>query len=163
MIVGIYNGNGNWKKPSDIPNNLIFKFRRASWNLVERKKKSEIFKNFNELYPNTELLDLTNFKLDYKGLEIKIEKYRKIIIVTNDSLAHGQLNLIKFLLKKKKIYLLNSNNRNLKLGHTLFIELFIKQYLERFMILEFLIIIPIIFISLFLSLIDLIKFFFQKR
>ena len=163
MIVGIYNGNGNWNKPSDIPNNLIFKFRRASWNLAERKKKSEIFKNFNKLYPNTELLDLTNLKLDFKGLEIKIEKYRKIIIVTNDSLAHGQLNLIKFLLKKKKIYLLNSNNRNLKLGHTLFIELFIKQYLERFMILEFLIIIPIIFISLFLSLIDLIKFFFQKR
>ena len=96
MIVGIYNGNGNWNKPSDIPNNLIFKFRRASWNLAERKKKSEIFKNFNKLYPNTELLDLTNLKLDFKGLEIKIEKYRKIIIVTNDSLAHGQLNLIKF-------------------------------------------------------------------
>ena len=72
MIVGIYNGNGNWNKPSDIPNNLILN-SEGLHGILQKERKSQKFQNFNKLYPNTELLDLTNLKLTSKGLEIKIE------------------------------------------------------------------------------------------
>mgnify|MGYP001305015684 FL=1 len=39
MDIGIYNNSTNWKEPSTKSNSFFARFQRASWNLVERKKK----------------------------------------------------------------------------------------------------------------------------
>ena len=160
MNIGIYNNSGSWKKPSNKSNSFFAKFNRASWNLIERKEKIIMIKIFKEIYPKSEFLEFSNLNENYKNLKKNLEKFKKIILISNDPLAHGQIKTIKFLLKleNKEIILLNSYKRQIKLNKLTLFELTIKQILEKYMVLEFISILPLFILSILLSLLD----FFRK-
>ena len=132
MNIGIYNNSSSWKEPSIKSNSFFAKFKRASWNLIERKEKTAMIKIFKEIYPKSEFLDLSNLNENYKKLKKNLEEFQKIILIANDPLGHGQIKTIKFLLKlkNKEIILLNSYKRQIKLNKLILFELTVKQILK---------------------------------
>tara|TARA_B100001989_G_C24515183_1_gene452701 strand:- start:318 stop:812 length:495 start_codon:yes stop_codon:yes gene_type:complete len=159
MNIGIYNNSSNWKEPSTKSNSFFAKFKRASWNLVERREKKDMIKIFKAIYPKSEFLEISNIDKNQKKFKKNLEGFKKIILISNDPLAHGQIKTIRFLLKlkNKDIVLLNSYKRQIKINKLILFEITLKQILERYMVLEFVLILPLFILSLFLGLLDCLR------
>lgn len=159
MNIGIYNNSSSWTEPSIKSDSFFAKFKRASWNLIERKNKTAMIKIFKEIYPKSEFLELSNLNQNYKTLKKNLEEFKKIILISNDPLGHGQIKTIKFLLKlkNKEIILLNSYKRQIKLNKLILFELIVKQTLERYMVLEFILMLPLFILSILFGLLDLFR------
>lgn len=159
MNIGIYNNSNSWKEPSIKSNSFFAKFKRASWNLIERKEKTTMIKIFKEIYPKSEFLEFSNLNENYEKLKKNLEQFQKIILIANDPLGHGQIKTIKFLLKlkNKEIILLNSYKRQIKLNKLILFELTVKQILERYMVFEFILVLPLFILSILFSLLDFFR------
>ena len=118
-----------------------------------------MIKIFKEIYPKSEFLEFSNLNENYEKLKKNLEQFQKIILIANDPLGHGQIKTIKFLLKlkNKEIILLNSYKRQIKLNKLILFELTVKQILERYMVFEFILVLPLFILSILFSLLDFFR------
>ena len=115
-----------------------------------------MIKIFKEIYPKSGFIEFSNIDENCEKFKKNLEGSKKIILISNDPIAHGQIKTIKFLLKlkNKEIILLNSYKRQIKMDKFVLFELSVKQILERYMVLEFILILPLFILSLLFALLD---------
>ncbi|WP_420547782.1 hypothetical protein [Curvivirga sp.] len=156
-VVGLYSAFGNWPIPPQEGRGLIARFKRASWSLPKRRGKEYMLELFQEQFPDGEFIDTDE---NEQWLE-KVGNIDTVVLLFPDAIGHGFTEIYAktsaLIDERTNVLVLNGRRRLFHYNKKAQRALCIRRFLEKWMVGEFIFVIPFVLITPFFLIVDFLK------